>query len=499
MESLDNWIVRQQRCALAGMLMSVSPVELVKARPGFGQSIHARRGAIVASPVLASYDPDPDYFFHWYRDSAVVIDTLRLLFAEGAVGAQALAHLADFVDFSGALQALDGQAQEGTGDWRGRVRADFTQFLRSPAELSAVRGAAVAAESRVNPDGTLDISRWTRPQHDGPPLRAFALLRWLREPKARAGMAQELGARIAALVRDDLAFTRSHWNTPSYDIWEEELGLHYYTLRVSAAALEEGANWEASLGQAQAAHQLRVEAARILLVLDGYWLDSAGHYRSRVLADGTRSAKELDIAVILAAIHTASDTSAGPAGSAVPLPHAGGQPPSAAVGAALRAPGAAALAPAQALTHPHAHTPDDPRMQESLARLEDVFAAEYAINHARPAAHGPAMGRYAGDVYYSGGAYYFSTLGAAEFCYRAAPRSTAAAAWLARGDGFLETVRAHTPANGELSEQFDRTSGAQTSARHLAWSYAAFLSCTSARRRAVAPGEPQETPGGQRR
>ena len=80
---------------------------------------------------------------------------------------------------------------------------------------------------------------------------------------------------------------------------------------------------------------------------------------------------------------------------------------------------------------------------------------------------GPAMGRYAGDVYYSGGAYYFSTLGAAELCYLAACRMAPEAAqpWLQRGDAFLETVRAFTPPSGDLSEQFDQKTGAQSSSR----------------------------------
>jgi glucoamylase len=95
------------------------------------------------------------------------------------------------------------------------------------------------------------------------------------------------------------------------------------------------------------------------------------------------------------------------------------------------------------------------------------------------------MGRYAGDVYFSGGAYYFSTLGAAEFCFLAAAHDAAASKWIKRGDAFLETVRAFTPENGELSEQFDQRSGAQTSARHLAWSYAAFISCVAARRAVI--------------
>ena len=69
---------------------------------------------------------------------------------------------------------------------------------------------------------------------------------------------------------------------------------------------------------------------------------------------------------------------------------------------------------------------------------------------------------------------FVATLGAAEFCYRIGER--------ARGDAYLETVRAFTPASGDLSEQFDQTTGAQTSARHLAWSYAAFMTAIAARR-----------------
>ena len=105
------------------------------------------------------------------------------------------------------------------------------------------------------------------------------------------------------------------------------------------------------------------------------------------------------------------------------------------------------------------------------------------------------MGRYPGDVYYSGGAYYFSTLGAAEFCYLAACRMAPAAAraWLQRGDAFLETVRAFTPPEGDLSEQFDQNTGAQSSARHLTWSYAAFISAAAARGRAFQGGKVTKT------
>ena len=104
----------------------------------------------------------------------------------------------------------------------------------------------------MNPDGTLDISRWARPQHDGPPLRALALLRWLRTLRGRTTQptAEDLFADAERLLRTDLALTARYWREPSLDIWEEELGHHYFTLRVSAAALNEGAEWLQESGEA---------------------------------------------------------------------------------------------------------------------------------------------------------------------------------------------------------------------------------------------------------
>jgi glucoamylase len=451
MESLDQWIERQYRHATAAMLPSLSPVEIVKRRPGFGQTVVPKKGSIVASPVVASYDPDPDYFFHWFRDSAVVIDAVRLLHADGSLSeTTALEYFRDFVHFSLSLFELDGRALVVSPEWRTAVAADFAKFVRSDEELTSVRGELVSAEARVNPDGTLDFSKWGRPQHDGPPLRLLATLRWLRD----VSLDGELAARVAALARADIAFTRGCWRAPSVDIWEEEKGHHYYTLRVAAAALQEGAAWlEAQQGARNIAdaQSCRTDAREILRMLDGYWLPDAGHYRSRVLEGGVRSAKELDIAVIFAAIHVMASAECG-----------GG-----------------------------AHTVHDPRMQDTLARLEELFGSEYPINSTLPPGRGPAMGRYKGDVYYSGGAYYFSTLAAAEFCFRAAVGRSAEVkkgervvdqTLMDRGDCFLETVRAYTPASGDLSEQFDQKTGLQTSAKHLAWSYAAFISCVVARR-----------------
>jgi glucoamylase len=438
MESLDRWVDRQYRHAANAMRTSISPLGIVKTRPGFAQTVVPIRGSVVASPVLAAYDPDPDYFFHWYRDSAVVIDALRLLFEDGSAGADAVTQFSDFVHFSLSLQHLDGRCLAASDAWRTGVAPDFRKFLRTDTDLERVHGAAVAAETRVNPDGTLDISSWPRPQNDGPALRALTLLRWSRSVR----FDPPLSAAVAALVRADLAFTQAHWRDACFDIWEEEQGQHYYTLCIAAAALDAGAGWLQQHGNGEQARAATTDAEAIRRSLDGFWLEDQGYYRSRILASGQRSAKELDIAVILAALHGAS------AGTV--------------------------------------HSVHDARMQATLARLEALFDAAYPINHNRPPSRAPAMGRYAGDVYYSGGAYYFSTLAAAEFCFRAVGGDAGAREQLERGDAFLETVRSFTPPSGDLSEQFDQKTGAQTSARQLGWSYAAFISCIAARRAVVA-------------
>jgi glucoamylase len=397
---LERWIARQRSYAISGLLRSIS-APVVKERPGFGQAVMAAKGSVLASPILASYDPDPDYFFHWFRDSALVMDALALV-RDAVPESRRL--FEDFVDFSLALSQLDGRRMP--PDWRASTAPEFKRFLRR--DIEHAYGDEILAETRVNPDGTLDITDWPRPQYDGPALRALTLLRW--------GPAR--GPEIS-LLKQDLMFILAHARSPCFDIWEEEIGLHYYTLSVCEAALSAGAAWFRSSDRKFSTDCLR-EAESLAALRRDFWLQDEGYIRSRRLPQG-RSVKELDISVILAANH------------------------------------------ARQVCGSH--------LTATLDRLAALFRDSYVINNER--GPGPAMGRYANDRYYSGGAYYFSTLGAAEFCYRAGDGP--------RGDAFMATVRRFTPENGLMAEQFDRTTGVPTSARDLAWSHAAFLSCVHAR------------------
>lgn len=433
MDTLEAWIAQQYAHSAQAMMRSVSPVGLVKARPMFAQRICPKPGSIIASPVLGAYDPEPDYFFHWHRDAAIVLDALRCLHIGGRVELDAT--LADYVRFNLALATLDGNAP-GVLPEPEQVAPEYRRYVRPAAELKNVRGAeAVALDTRVNPDGTLDILCWSRPQYDGPALRVMSLLRW----DALEGLDPVTRAGLESLVRSDLATLHRWAGRPCYDLWEEEEALHYYTLRVAAAALSQGAAWLERRAACAEAALYREQAAAVLESLDGFWDDAGGLYRSRL---GGSAQKIPDIAVILAVIHAAARSGA--------------------------------------------HSVTDPRIHRTLEVLERLFGALYPINQGLAPDRAPALGRYPGDRYYAGGAYYFSTLGAAELCFRAAQALADARAWITRGNHYLRTVRDHTPTSGDMSEQFDQRSGEPASARQLAWSYAAFITCTAARAEAYA-------------
>ena len=461
MTALDDWIEEEARFAAGAMLRAVSATQIIKERPGFGQRIVPRPGSVVASPVLAAYDPDPDYFFHWFRDSAIIIDALRVALGEGFVDVTSIERLREFVDFSRALRTLDGREFLRQGHFRNRVKPSFLQYVRPDDEIAAVFGDAMLAEARINPDGTLDLTRWARPQNDGPALQVLALARWRN---ARPDLDQHLQAAMLELAIGDLDFTQAHVTERSFDIWEEESGYHYYTQLVQAEALACGAEQLADPAGATRARNCRSVADTLAASLEAYWSSKDGYYRSRTgVIGGDAPSKALDISVILGVLH---------AGRGVGT-----------------------------------HSVLDPKAQATLAALEDLFDAEYALNHQRPSDQGPAIGRYATDAYYGGNPWYLATLAAAEFYFRLAFALQSGAqlavtddnarfrerlagesptkAAFERGERFMRTVQAYTPPTGDLSEQFDRATGAQTSAKRLAWSYAAFITAAASRRQAA--------------
>ncbi|MEJ2227880.1 MAG: glycoside hydrolase family 15 protein, partial [Alphaproteobacteria bacterium] len=419
---------------------------LTKRRAGFRQTVRPAKGSVLAAPITA--DTPPDYFFHWLRDASVVMDAALVLIRQGGETADIWTrHFEDYVDFSLKLWELNGSAfLPQLTSIRASTEPDLTQYIRPDAEIAAIDSDSVAGDVRFNANGTLDFLKWNRPQHDGVATRALGAMNFW---DMGVSSSSEARTRLAALIRADLDYTEQHAGEPCVDIWEEEHALHYYTVLVQFAALQEGVRWMEMQDEEEQAIYLKARAAPLLAMLDGFWSPETGIYRSRLFPDGRPSSKDTDMSVILGVLHAGM----------------------------LEGP----------------HNVDDPKVLATLSAAEDYFAEALSINAKGQAEayKGAAFGRYRGDAYFNGGAWFPCTFAAAEFHYRLAASAKASAdsisvaEHLAKGDAIMEHARQFIPASGELTEQFDRDTGASLSAHDLSWSYAAFLTAWEAREASV--------------
>lgn len=423
--NLDTWIAQQVRRSAAAVERAISATHLVRRRAAFGQTVRPLPGSVLASPEIADWDPEPDYFFHWLRDSAVVMRSVAELIEDARSVEernQWRRRFDDFVRFSLQLSALDGAIFFGESSYRQATDPEYRKFLRNDDEIRGLAGEALLGEPRFNPDGTIDFLRWSRPQFDGPALRALACLRYL-------GAGGEKSDDLARLLKLDLDFTCRHAAKPCIGPWEEpdQNTHHYYVALVQLGALVHGRAWAGDKAGEWTAAENKLRNA-----LDRHWSEQQQAYLP-IWPEQAHGA--LDAACLLAVWDA-------------DLPHG-------------------------------PHSVQDRHVQMTQKAVEKFFAREFPVNHGRTA---PALGRYRGDQYFGGGAWYPTTLAAAGLCYRLARiPGQDRNGLIRRGDEFMTTVRELTPADGALSEQVDRETGQQTSARHLTWSYAAFISAAHER------------------
>lgn len=435
-ESLEAWIERQLAVSSERLLASVSATGLSRPGPRVGQVMVPAPGSVLAYAQPQPGPDEPDYFFHWIRDAALIVDALVTLYRQGRLPAAARRRFAESVAFDRRLLRIDGRALVEREGWPPEVYPQQQPWLRPGEEVVRLRGRAVLDDVRYNADGTPDVVRWSRPQHDGPAKRALTTLKLLQCGALEADTERR---QAALLLAGDLGYTLSRHARPSYDPWEEELGFHFYTRLLQHAAMRRGAAWAAATGRPRAAGRLAAAAAEQAVALAGHWSAADGLYGSRLPGPGISAEKNLDSIVLLAVLHAGL-----------------------------------ADGPFSVL---------DPKVAATVERLEAFFAGYLPINAGREASDGVLLGRYAGDRYFEGGAFPIACFGLAEFHYRRAATGARneAPRELARGDAVLGFTRRFLPASGRLPEQLDRVTGAPRSARDLSWSHAALVTAADAR------------------
>ncbi len=434
--SLEDWLQSQKKISVDRMMKNIS-------------SEGTAPGTVIASPSKNN----PNYYFHWIRDAALTIDQVILLYAS--------------------------EKEENNSIYLKRIQ-EFIQLSELQQNEPSPMGLG---EPRYLVSGQVDTTPWSRPQSDGPALRALALMRFL---KLRP-MNDVYYSRTAKVIKRDLQYVILNWQLPCFDLWEELKGLHFYTQAAHLTALGEGAEFfkadrEFSIELLNAAELAKVE-------LEKYWDNKnlmIGASRNLEVAPGSQyKISNLDTAVILASLHSN---------------HLTGD------------------------NHQLFFGPQLDRFLSTAYLLENEFEKIYVVNLKNQA---PAIGRFSDDVYFGGNPWYMTTLAFAEFYFKVAiaiqnsesiliteqnlrffrrilamndpslpdhslnefetiavqsPMGRNLIANLKlRGDEYFETVRYYTGSQGEMSEQFDRQAGVPVSALDLTWSYASFLSALHAR------------------
>ena len=411
-----SWIEAQRRASARELRRATSATGLSHHRAGFGWTVRPAKGSILASPEPASWDPAPDYFHHWPRDAAIALRAVPL-----AISADPDARdfwidaVADHVAFSLAITD-PGRRGPPRNPLRDTADAAHLRYLRPDADLAALSGEAWMGEPRTAADGGPDLEDWSRPQDDGPAARAAALM------AVEAALPEIASDATAALVARDLAYVERVAGRPCIGPWEEAPPRRTtFTLIAAWDALDRG---HARTGDAA----LRAAADRALDLIGQAADDVTGGWRDSVEA----APGALDAATVLAILH------------------------------AGRTDGPLALTA--------------PRTRATMAALETTFRDLYPINAGRSE---PAIGRWAGDVYFGGHPWVPTTLGFADLHYRLAALGDADA--FARAEGWMALIAKLFPDPGPLPEQMDRTTGAPTSCPALTWSAAAFLETAAAR------------------
>lgn len=495
--TLTEWLDWQGDVAVQRMLANILP-----------------NGAVIGAP-----DPKMEYYqFHWLRDSSIVMREVNHL-ARSAPDSE-LPHSLDiltrFLDFSGTIAKVVSDEEA--------LAAQKALVAKQPAKAKYIRRTPLVGipEPRVTLDGRPDAFSWNRPQGDGPALRAIAVIEILKTAKMvweRASLSAEAGAAAERLWRQlddaqklieldlDYIAQAAISQSPSVDLWEEILALHYYTHAVQGAALIAGRVWAEECGDAERARRFAAAASRLKNFLPSYWDPQAGIIRAslgRALGADREEHPEkptkqthLDVAVVLAAIHT--------------------EPVLGRI---------------------------DERVLATAVALEDTFRRIYPINAQSEGPDGgvlgTAIGRYPGDVFpepRGAGPWYLATTAFAELHYikrrslqgavkisetnlpffrRACERvgddrvklevgqtlhgesragERLARALLESGDAFMRRIWQHAPKDGTLGEQFDRHDGSLIQAVNMTWTYAAFLSACRARGRVNLHSKPATVPG----
>jgi len=236
------------------------------------------RGIVVASPSKQ----DPNYYYHWVRDAALVMDVVNSL-------------------YNRELDPIRKQFyREALLDYSSLVKRNQEQFTYSDL-----------GEPKFYVNGDAYLEPWGRPQNDGPALRAITLIKFantlldLGETELVKNLFYNSSIPATSIIKRDLEFVSHHFNEISFDYWEEVIGYHFSTEMVQRRSLIEGAKLARRLNDDAAADWYMSASKKIESMINAHWDESKNIIRASRNINNKPSG--LDVATILGVLHAKGD------------------------------------------------------------------------------------------------------------------------------------------------------------------------------------------------
>ena len=192
--TVDDWLKIQLPIAHERLFKNINPSGTAS-------------GVVVASPQTEN----PNYFRHWTRDAALVMDVV----------------------FQKQQKATTYQELK-------YLNNSILQYMYFSIEN---QGRASLGEPIFDVSGQPFVGPWGRPQNDGPALRAIVFTKWaltlIKQGKTDFVKKYLYNGEWPAntLIKRDLEYVASEWNNPCFDLWEEVKAKHFYTQMVQRRAL----------------------------------------------------------------------------------------------------------------------------------------------------------------------------------------------------------------------------------------------------------------------
>ncbi|EKD71191.1 MAG: Glucoamylase GlaM [uncultured bacterium] len=424
-----------------------------------GRIIYSLPGAVIASPSRYGTGFSQDYQFHWTRDAALTMQEVVYLYihADANEKKNLKNYLMNYINF-------EAKAQQ---------------------QISRV-GEKTLGQPKFNIDGSIWEGEWARPQNDGPALRAQTMIE-IANVFLQEGEEKYVLEKMLSIIITDLDYVAEEWKNTNYDLWEEVNDQdHFFTKMVQRKALIIGTTLLQKLGDNRRAHFYLSNATQLTTSMQTHWNVSRG-YLSETINQQFYKGGGLDSSILLGVLYG------------------------------------------------NLNDPSDPfaitneQVMSSIFYLRNAFSGLYRINIINH--HLPLIGRYASDIYDGnqfsyGNPWILITNALAEYYYECAksfliqkeinitsnnilffqqispdlvqkeevvrlsnnPEKFHAIrqAFIQEGDHFLEAVKQYATCYdvgncNHFSEQIDRASGQQVSAKDLTWGYATLLAAVQAR------------------